>query len=188
MSQLRHWLFLRDFDVLEQSMRALVLLSGALPSLLLACALSLAMAQHADAHSGGLNRQGCHSGSQPYHCHRAESQPITGTPRSADRGTRRRVVSGIVTYVRDGDTFLLGNLPIRLAAVDCPESNTQAGERAALFLRQYISARVTCELTGATTYDRSVAYCSIDGRDIGRMLFANTQCRVWAQYDVWDRY
>ena len=23
------------------------------------------------AHSGGLNKQGCHSGSQPYHCHKS---------------------------------------------------------------------------------------------------------------------
>lgn len=25
---------------------------------------------HALAHSGGLDRYGCHAGSQPYHCHR----------------------------------------------------------------------------------------------------------------------
>lgn len=25
------------------------------------------------AHSGGLNAQGCHAGSQPYHCHRAQA-------------------------------------------------------------------------------------------------------------------
>ena len=26
----------------------------------------------ANAHSGGLNAQGCHAGSQPYHCHRPQ--------------------------------------------------------------------------------------------------------------------
>ena len=26
----------------------------------------------AKAHSGGLNAQGCHAGSQPYHCHRPQ--------------------------------------------------------------------------------------------------------------------
>ena len=25
------------------------------------------------AHSGGLNSQGCHAGSRPYHCHRAQT-------------------------------------------------------------------------------------------------------------------
>ena len=148
-------------------------------------ALMVAVPKHADAHSGGLNRQGCHAGSQPYHCHRPQGQAGTGATGSIGQ---RRVISGVISSVRDGDTFLLGNLPIRLAAVDCPETNTQAGRRAAQFLRQYTSSRVTCELTGATTYDRSVGYCSIDGRDIGRLLFANTQCRVWERYDVWNRY
>ena len=40
---------------------------------------------------------------------------------------------------------------------------------------------------GATTYDRSVSYCSIDGRDIGRLLSAYTQCRVRERYDVSGR-
>lgn len=26
------------------------------------------------AHSGGLNADGCHAGSQPYHCHRAQTR------------------------------------------------------------------------------------------------------------------
>ena len=30
-------------------------------------------ASQAVAHSGGLNKQGCHAGSQPYHCHRTEA-------------------------------------------------------------------------------------------------------------------
>lgn len=34
------------------------------------------------AHSGGLNAQGCHAGSKPYHCHRAQpkkkSRKISG--------------------------------------------------------------------------------------------------------------
>lgn len=33
----------------------------------------------ANAHSGGLNAQGCHAGSQPYHCHR----PQVVTPQSS---------------------------------------------------------------------------------------------------------
>jgi endonuclease YncB( thermonuclease family) len=174
--------------MLEQSRRAVSWLATVFTRTILAGILIVVMPQHSHAHSGGLNRQGCHAGSQPYHCHRAQVQPNSGPSRSADPRTQRRVISGVITSVRDGDTFLLGNLPIRLAAVDCPENNTRAGQRAALYLRQYTLARVTCELTGATTYDRSVAYCSIDGRDIGRLLFANTQCRVWEQYDVWDRY
>lgn len=36
----------------------------------------LATSGEALAHSGGLNSQGCHSGSQPYHCHRSPSEMV----------------------------------------------------------------------------------------------------------------
>ena len=36
----------------------------------------LAISGEALAHSGGLNSQGCHSGSQPYHCHRSPSEMV----------------------------------------------------------------------------------------------------------------
>ncbi|WP_110279410.1 excalibur calcium-binding domain-containing protein [Loktanella sp. PT4BL] len=38
------------------------------------------------AHSGGLNAQGCHAGSQPYHCHRSQAAPRPAPSRtSGDR-------------------------------------------------------------------------------------------------------
>ena len=41
------------------------------------------------SHSGGLNAQGCHAGSQPYHCHRTQSAPTRSvTPRSQTNGDR----------------------------------------------------------------------------------------------------
>ncbi len=39
-------------------------------------AASLLASGKADAHSGGLNSQGCHAGSRPYHCHRAPSEMV----------------------------------------------------------------------------------------------------------------
>jgi endonuclease YncB( thermonuclease family) len=133
------------------------------------------------AHSGGLNSQGCHSGFHPYHCRRSGDQ---NTPSAG-----KEIIQGTVTKVRDGDTFVIGDQPIRLAAVDCPENDTREGQRASALLTSIIlSKRVTCELTGAQTYDRSVAYCTINGRDLGELLFESTQCQVWERYDVWDRY
>jgi len=41
------------------------------------------------AHSGGLNAQGCHAGSKPYHCHRSSGSsnrtPSRNTSRSGDK-------------------------------------------------------------------------------------------------------
>ena len=33
----------------------------------------LAFGTQAGAHSGGLDKQGCHAGSKPYHCHKAQN-------------------------------------------------------------------------------------------------------------------
>lgn len=150
--------------------------------------LALSFSSSALAHSGGLNSQGCHAGSQPYHCHRPPAQAAQSAPFTNPSNGNREVISGQITHVRDGDTFVLGHLPIRLAAVDCPENNTIEGQMATEFMSRYVGATATCELTGETTYDRSVGYCSIDRRDVGLMLFFNTECRVWELYDVWGRY
>ena len=79
---------------------------------------------YAAAHSGGLNKKGCHAGSQPYHCHRAQEV----TPSVSSDQT---VLTGKVTHVRDGDTIEVNGIAIRLAALDCPERGTQKGDTAA---------------------------------------------------------
>ena len=54
-----------------------------------------------DAHSGGLNAQGCHAGSQPYHCHRAPSEMVqTQDGRNrlrCDLGSRSRECIGALS-------------------------------------------------------------------------------------------
>ena len=44
-------------------------------------ALSISVPSITFAHSGGLNAQGCHAGSKPYHCHR--SQKLVQKPSSS---------------------------------------------------------------------------------------------------------
>ncbi|MDA9175973.1 thermonuclease family protein [Alphaproteobacteria bacterium] len=147
--------------------------------------LSLLIADRALAHSGRTNAAGCHAGSQPYHCHSGSKKSGVG---SGSSSAGRSLISGVVTQVRDGDTFVLNGTPIRLAAVDCPEKNTAKGKLAKTYAERLLGQRVTCELTGATTYDRKVAYCRIGSADIGKVLFLNTSCQVWEKYDVWNRY
>ena len=42
-----------------------------------------------EGHSGGLNSQGCHAGSRPYHCHRAPSE-MRGNRLRCDLGSRSK--------------------------------------------------------------------------------------------------
>ena len=140
------------------------------------------LAPFAGSHSGGLNKQGCHAGSQPYHCHRKTSSFSSQPPKSGS------VLAGTVTHVRDGDTVEVDGIAIRLAALNCPENKTQKGRYATRVAKQFEGLKMTCELTGAKTYDRLVGYCSVNGLDFGRFMMQNSSCKVWEKYDVWDRY
>ena len=97
-------------------------------------------------------------------------------------------LQGVITHVRDGDTFEVNGIPIRLAALDCPENSTAEGRYASRIAKAYQGAEVKCELTGAKTYDRLVGYCEIQEVDFGKMMTSKSSCKLWKKFDVWDRY
>ena len=98
------------------------------------------------------------------------------------------VLRGIITHVRDGDTFEVKGTPVRISALDCPENSTSSGQKATQFTRQLKGKQAVCELTGAKTYDRVVGYCSIEGKDFAQLMVDNKFCKFWPKYDVWNRY
>ena len=97
-------------------------------------------------------------------------------------------LQGVITHVRDGDTFEVNGIPIRLAALDCPENSTAEGRYASSIAKAYQGAEVKCELTGALTHDRLVGYCEIRDVDFGRVMMSKSSCKLWKKFDVWDRY
>lgn len=84
-----------------------------------------------------------------------------------------------VTHVRDGDTIEVGGVPIRFGSLDCPELNTDSGQRAAERMRVLISGEtVTCHLNGRKSYDRKIGSCRLsDGRDLGAIMIDEGLCR-----------
>ena len=98
------------------------------------------------------------------------------------------ILSGLITHVRDGDTIIVGSIPIRLAALDCPEKNSTKGMIATEIALKFIGQAADCKLTGAKTYDRFVAYCSIDGKDFGEYMIQNSSCKPWKKFDIWNKY
>ena len=107
---------------------------------------------------------------------------------SSNSISQTSIIEGKITYVRDGDTLEIENIPVRLAALDCPENNTPEGRYATKIAKQFEGSQASCELTGAKSYDRFVGYCSINGEDYGEILISHSACRVWRKYDVWKRY
>ena len=106
------------------------------------------------AHSGRTDSDGCHAGSKPYHCHNEKTSTMK---------TSKTILKGTITHVRDGDTFEVNDIPIRLAALDCPENDTKEGQIASQIAKKFEGANAICELTGAKTYDRLVGYCEVAG-------------------------
>ena len=98
------------------------------------------------------------------------------------------VLKGTITHVRDGDTFEINGIPVRISALDCAENSTSEGKKITRFAKKFLGKQAVCELTGAKTYDRVVGYCSIEGKDFARTMMNETSCKLWAKYDVWDRY
>ena len=95
------------------------------------------LANFASAHSGGLDKNGCHSGLQKYHCHKKINK--SALPK---RGT---LLEGQVTHVRDGDTIEVNGIAIRLSALDCPERGTRDGEHANWLAQQFLNKKAVCE-------------------------------------------
>lgn len=98
------------------------------------------------------------------------------------------VLSGSITKVRDGDTFEVGGIPVRLAALDCPENKTASGRSVTAYAKQFEGQHTVCQLTGAMSYERVVGYCEIDGEDYGSMMMRDTSCKLWKKFDVFKRY
>lgn len=100
------------------------------------------------------------------------------SPATADDGLRgsARVV--------DGDTIELDGVRLRLEGVHAPERGEPGGAAATQFMLRLLDDRtVTCEPTGARSYDRLVAVCTIDGvGDIGAELIAAGLGRDCARY------
>jgi micrococcal nuclease len=76
------------------------------------------------------------------------------------------VLTGNVTFVRDGDTIEVAHLPVRLNGLATPEGDEPGGSATTRALRGMVLGRIVrCELDGERTHDRCVAVCYLDGMD-----------------------
>lgn len=102
-------------------------------------------------------------------------------------GVSRRVNDGgahlidRVTRVRDGDTIVVGLIPIRISALDCDEAGSVAGDRATGRMRGIVRGQtLTCKLEGRRSYDREVGSCVMpDGHDIAELMIRDGYCARW---------
>ena len=94
------------------------------------------------------------------------------SPQPTEASTcKRGPIAGVVTYVRDGDTIVVGTMPVRLNGLAAPEGDEPGGEAATAAMVALVDGRtVRCELDGSRTHDRCVAVCYLEGVDIAEAL------------------
>ena len=99
--------------------------------------------------------------------------PWVATPAGATLTGRARAL--------DGDSLEIAGMNIRLAGIDAPEARQECrdragesypcGREAARALAASVAGRsVTCTALDHDRYDRDVAVCTVDGRDLGELM------------------
>lgn len=101
-------------------------------------------------------------------------------------------IVGMVTSVTDGDTLRIGEQRIRLAAIDAAENHGcrkgrvcapgDGRQAKATLSRIAMGQRITCEPVG-TSYNRTVAFCTIGGRDVSCSMLRARQAIYKPGYD-----
>lgn len=78
---------------------------------------------------------------------------------------------GTVTHVRDGDTIVVGDQPVRLSGLHAAERNEPGGSAATTFMTDLVLGEtVRCDVNCSRTHNRLVGVCFLDGDDIARLL------------------
>ncbi|MFO1037170.1 MAG: thermonuclease family protein [Geminicoccaceae bacterium] len=93
------------------------------------------------------------------------------------------ILQGTVTHVRDGDTLVVAGTPVRLQGIAAPELDSKAGRRAGDALTALtLHRQLSCQPDGTRSYDRIVAVCRLDGRDIGEIMVGRGLARDCPRY------
>jgi micrococcal nuclease len=88
---------------------------------------------------------------------------------AADRA--RKTIIAEVTPVRDGETIVVGSMPIRLNGLAAPEGDEPGGAEATKAMLELVQGRtLRCELDGERTGDRCVGICYFEGKDISEVM------------------
>jgi micrococcal nuclease len=74
-------------------------------------------------------------------------------------------------HVRDGDTIVVGSMPIRLNGLAAPEGDEPGGAEATQAMLELVDGgTLRCELDGERTHDRCVGICYLEGEDISEVM------------------
>jgi endonuclease YncB( thermonuclease family) len=85
--------------------------------------------------------------------------------------------------VHDGDTFRCHDGPrVRVWGIDAPELKTPAGPASTRALRQLVAGKILTCVPKGHSYDRVVALCTVNGRDIAAEMVLGGWAVDWPKY------
>lgn len=85
--------------------------------------------------------------------------------------------------VHDGDTFRCHDGPrVRLWGVDAPELKTSAGPASTRALVRIVAGKTLACTPRGHSYDRIVALCTINGRDVAGEMVRQRQAVDWPKF------
>ncbi|ANK83602.1 MAG: hypothetical protein TEF_18870 [Rhizobiales bacterium NRL2] len=95
-----------------------------------------------------------------------------------------REASGAVTKVRDGDTIIVGNTPVRFNGVAAPELAEPYGQQSRRAMSGLVAGKqIRCERTGHRSYDRWVGTCHLpDGTNLSAAIIWMGLARYYPRY------
>jgi endonuclease YncB( thermonuclease family) len=86
------------------------------------------------------------------------------------------VVTGL-DRIRDGDTLVVGGVPVRISGLHCPERDEPGGAAATAAVAALASrAEVACTLTGRRSHDRRIGQCRAGTTDLAETLVRRGHC------------
>lgn len=100
---------------------------------------------------------------------------------TSSRATPGAQLIDVVTRIRDGDTIVVGLIPIRIANLDCAERGSTAGDEATRRITELVRGQqLVCTLEGRRSWDREVGVCALPGgQDVGEVLVEEGYCDRW---------
>jgi endonuclease YncB( thermonuclease family) len=144
------------------------------------------LAANAFAHSGGVDKDGCHidSSTGKRHCHKKQASVCNGkVPAVGDQD----VLNGRIVSVTDGDTFKAkiqgAVMEFRMADLDAPELDQPYGRDAKAMLKAALSGKDAVMLRVDTdSYGRLVAHVWIGNLHINREVVALGAAWFYPEY------
>ena len=141
----------------------------------------------AEAHNGGLNKDGCHNDKKnnAYHCHKENK--VEKAQKKPKKISTKDYVTIESCYDGDTCTSITGE-KIRLACIDTPEirgprANPESAKAARDFLNSQVAGKeVSIRRIAKDRYERTVGELTKNGTNLQKLMVSKGYAKIYEKY------